>query len=181
MWLFGLFVAVPLIEIALFVTVGGWLTLWPTLAIVLLTAVVGSLILRRQGARALAEVQASVSGLRDPMRPLAEGAMILVAGLLLLTPGFFTDALGFALLVPPVRRTLLAVLAARMSAQVVAMRRTSAYRGTAGAGAWPPNRPGDTIETEYHEVGEDVPLPQDSTDTGPRGASGWTRQPGRGA
>ena len=70
MWLFGLFVAVPLIEIALFITVGGWLTLWPTLAIVVLTAVIGSWVVRRQGAAALAELQRAMSDLRDPGRPL---------------------------------------------------------------------------------------------------------------
>ncbi|MGR3522734.1 MAG: FxsA family protein, partial [Paracoccus sp. (in: a-proteobacteria)] len=87
MWLFVLFVAIPLIEIALFIQVGGLIGLWPTLGIVLLTAVAGTALMRSQGARAWAEVQRSFAELRDPSRPLAHGVMILMAGMLLLTPG----------------------------------------------------------------------------------------------
>ncbi|TNE93282.1 MAG: FxsA family protein, partial [Rhodobacteraceae bacterium] len=103
MWIFLAFVAVPLIEIGLFIQVGGLIGLWPTLGIVLLTAIVGTSLVRREGARALDDLRSSLNELRDPSRPLAHGAMILVAGVLLLTPGFFTDAVGLSLLVPPVR------------------------------------------------------------------------------
>ena len=115
MWLFAAFVLVPLIEIALFIQVGGWLTLWPTLAIVLLTGVIGTILVRRQGLRVLADLRQGLATARDPLSPLAHGALILFAGALLLTPGFFTDAVGFALLVPVVRRGLIAAIAARMT------------------------------------------------------------------
>jgi UPF0716 protein FxsA len=97
------FLAVPLIEIAIFIQVGGLIGLWPTLGLVLLTAVVGTLLVRSQGAQTLLDLRRSLADLSDPSEPLAHGAMILFAGALLLTPGFFTDIIGFALLIPPVR------------------------------------------------------------------------------
>lgn len=114
MWLFALFVAVPLVEIALFITVGGALGLVPTLAVVVLTAVAGSWLVRSQGRQVVARVRDSLDQLRDPTSDLAHGAMILVAGVLLLTPGFFTDILGFLLLVPGVRERLFRALVARI-------------------------------------------------------------------
>ncbi len=115
MALFLIFLAIPLIEIALFITVGGWLTLWPTLGLVLLTGVVGTVLVRWQGLAVLEELRNSQVALRDPLSPLAHGALILVAGLLLITPGFFTDTLGFLLLVPPVRQWLIGRMARHVS------------------------------------------------------------------
>jgi len=106
MWLLFAFIGVPLIEIALFIQVGGAIGLGYTLLIVVLTAILGTWLVRSQGIAALADLQRSFSELRDPTEPLAHGAMILFSGALLLTPGFFTDALGFALLVPGVRRAV---------------------------------------------------------------------------
>ncbi|WP_299661260.1 FxsA family protein [uncultured Ruegeria sp.] len=103
MYLFLAFLLVPIIEIALFIQVGGLIGLWPTLAIVVLTAVLGTLLVQTQGRMALANLQRSFAELDDPTEPLAHGAMILLSGVLLLTPGFFTDAVGFALLVPGIR------------------------------------------------------------------------------
>lgn len=106
MWLFFALLTVPLIEIALFIQIGGLIGLWPTLAFVVLTAVVGTILLRHQGSIALADMRRSLSQFSDPTESLAHGAMILVAGVLLLTPGFFTDALGLALLSPAIRRAI---------------------------------------------------------------------------
>lgn len=104
MWLLVAFIAVPMIEIALFIQVGGLIGVWWTLLIVLLTAITGSYLVRNQGLREIANLQRSFSELDDPTEPLANGAMILFAGALLLTPGFFTDVVGLSLLVPAVRR-----------------------------------------------------------------------------
>lgn len=117
MWLFALFLAVPLVEIALFIQVGGLIGLWPTLAIVVITAIVGTMLVRQQGRLALAEVRGSFSNLNDPTEPLAHGAMILFSGALLLTPGFFTDTVGFLLLIPAFRRAAFRWIAARMQVQ----------------------------------------------------------------
>lgn len=155
MWLLVAFIAVPLIEIALFIQVGGLIGLWPTLLIVVLTAVFGTWVLRLQGAHALSNLRRSFSELEDPSGPLAHGAMILFAGALLLTPGFFTDALGLALLIPQVRDRLLAFLRTRVHIQRFDM--------------GPPARPEDPdiIEGEFREVGP----PKRPT----HGSSGWTR------
>ncbi len=66
MWLFLAFLLVPLIEIALFIQVGGWIGLWPTLAIVVLTAMAGTMLVRSQGAQALAQLRRSFETLHDP-------------------------------------------------------------------------------------------------------------------
>jgi len=115
MWLLILFIAVPIIEIALFIQVGGFIGLWPTLAIVVLTAFIGTTLLRSQGMAALGNLQNSVGSGQNPMDHIAHGALILIAGVVLLTPGFFTDAVGLALLVPPVRAALIKAGAARMA------------------------------------------------------------------
>ena len=117
MWLFVLFVAVPIIEIALFIQVGGWLGLWPTLGIVILTAFLGTYLVRSQGIAAMGNIKSNLNELRDPTESLAHGAMILVSGVLLLTPGFFTDAVGFALLAPPIRLAIFKFIKARVKVQ----------------------------------------------------------------
>lgn len=117
MWLFVAFLAVPLIEIALFVQVGGAIGLFPTLAIVIITAILGTYLVRAQGFAALSGLRQSFSQLSDPTEHLAHGAMILFAGALLLTPGFFTDAVGFALLTPPFRLAIIKYARTRVNVQ----------------------------------------------------------------
>jgi len=106
MWLLIAFIAVPMIEIALFIQVGNAIGLLWTLLIVLLTAIAGTMLVKTQGLRTMGSIQQSFSQLEDPTEPLANGAMILFSGALLLTPGFFTDFVGFALLIPGVRRAV---------------------------------------------------------------------------
>lgn len=164
MWLFALFLAVPLIEITLFIQIGGLIGLWPTLAIVVLTAVIGTSLVRTQGALALGQLRGSLNELRDPTEPLAHGAMILVAGVLLLTPGFFTDACGFALLIPPIRAA-----AFRFVKSKVTVARFEYGQPQNGRPQPQAHRPGagDVIDGEYREV--DPPKPPAN------GPSGWTR------
>lgn len=143
MWLLLAFIAVPLIEIALFIQVGGLIGLWPTLAIVLGTAVLGHQLVRKQGAREIAKLQSTFSQLNDPTEPLANGAMILFAGALLLTPGFFTDAVGFALLVPKIRAAAFQWAKSKVKVQQFTM----------GTGPSQPRRPDDrVIDGEFEEV-----------------------------
>lgn len=99
-------VGVPLIEIAVFIQVGGIIGLWPTIAVVVLTAVIGAALLRQQGSATLTRAQREMAEHRIPVRELFDAVCLLLAGALLLTPGFVTDLAGFALLVPLVRRTL---------------------------------------------------------------------------
>jgi UPF0716 protein FxsA len=162
MWLFALFVAVPMIEIALFIQVGGLIGLWPTLAIVVLTAVLGTALVRHEGMRALSDLRRSFETLSDPGTPLAHGAMILLAGALLLTPGFFTDTIGFILLVPAARKAVMRWIAARV--------RVERFSYGSDYDRPPPSRPmppGDIIEGEFEEAA-DGPAPTHRP-------SGWTR------
>jgi UPF0716 protein FxsA len=94
---------VPVIEIALFVMVGRYIGLGPTIAIVLITAMLGSWLVARQGRQTWVRFRSQLAAGELPAATLAHGAMILVAGALLLTPGFLTDAVGFTLMVPAAR------------------------------------------------------------------------------
>lgn len=143
MWLLLAFIAVPLIEIALFIQVGGFIGLWPTLAIVLGTAILGHQLVKKQGAREIARLQTTFSQLNDPTEPLANGAMILFAGALLLTPGFFTDAVGFALLFPPFRAAAFKWAKSKVNVQQFSM----------GTGPRQPHHPDDrVIDGEFEDV-----------------------------
>tara|TARA_R110002020_G_scaffold47752_12_gene136145 strand:- start:6836 stop:7405 length:570 start_codon:yes stop_codon:yes gene_type:complete len=98
-----LLLAVPLAEIAAFVVIGGQIGVWATLGMVLLTAIIGSVLLRWQGIGLFNRINAEMRANRIPGRDLVHGVMILIAGVLLLTPGFVTDTLGFLLFVPAIR------------------------------------------------------------------------------
>ncbi|MEF2071310.1 FxsA family protein [Consotaella aegiceratis] len=98
-----LLLVVPILEIAVFIMVGNLIGLWPTLGLVLLTAVLGTMLLRRQGLGTLARIQAETRAGRLPGREMVHGVMIMAAGILLLTPGLVTDAIGFLLFVPQFR------------------------------------------------------------------------------
>ncbi|MFV0294092.1 MAG: FxsA family protein [Paracoccus sp. (in: a-proteobacteria)] len=173
-----LFILIPVIEIALFIQVGALIGLWPTIGLVLLSAFTGMALIRSQGRRALTELQESFQTLSDPTRPLAHGAIILFAGALLLTPGFFTDSMGLLLLIPGVRDWLL-----RLAGRHVAV--TRAGFGFDGGNeprhGWP-GRNDDIIDGEYvvqddpYTARDDIkpPAPRNS-DKGPHKPSGWTR------
>ena len=105
MWLLLLFVLIPLLEIWLFIFLGGFIGVYPTLFIILLTAILGTFLVKTQGINVLKEIQSKFNELENPTEPIAHGAMILFAGALLLTPGFFTDTIGFLLLLPKVRKS----------------------------------------------------------------------------
>lgn len=110
--LLALFVLLPVIEIALFILAGAEFGFWPTLGLVGLTTLTGVLVLRRQGSVTLRHLQEAQRGLSDPTTPMAHGALLYLAGLLLILPGFLTDAFGLLLLLPPVRRLILTRLSA---------------------------------------------------------------------
>lgn len=99
-------IAVPILEIAVFIEVGGTLGIAATLAIVLLTAIAGTALLRHQGLATLARVRKSLEQGRLPMAEVFDGLCLLVAGALLLTPGFVTDSVGLLLFYPPFRNLL---------------------------------------------------------------------------
>ena len=128
-----LFLAVPIVEIYLLIQVGQVIGAGWTIFLVVLTAVLGVALLRVQGLSTLNRAQQKLAHNELPAREILEGMGLLVAGALLLTPGFCTDAIGFLLLFPPTRLWLVSAVASRM---VVV---------TAGGGA-PRDRDHDVIE-----------------------------------
>lgn len=179
MWLLLPFVILPIIEIALFILVGGEIGVLPTILLVILSAVAGMAVIRRQGLAARADLQRAMTEMRDPTDPLAHGALILLAGMLLILPGFFTDALGIALLIPAVRRALIAAMGRRVRAS------GAGFSAGFGAGFGPgPRRGGPqggrVIDADYIVVDDEregPPRPDPGLiDNPPRTRpSGWTR------
>jgi UPF0716 protein FxsA len=108
--LFLLFVTVPVIELFLFLVLGQRIGLGATFAIVLLTGFLGAYLAKSQGLKAIARYQESLAQGRLPHEAIIDSLLILVAGVLLLTPGFLTDAVGFALLTPSIRNVIRARL-----------------------------------------------------------------------
>ena len=102
-----LFIAVPLVEIYLLLEVGGVIGAVPTIGLVVLTAVAGAALVRAQGFSTILQVRRSMEVGEIPAVAIIEGIFLLVAGALLLTPGFLTDAIGFGCLIPPLRRALI--------------------------------------------------------------------------
>lgn len=152
MWRLLAFLAWPLTEIALFVVIGGEIGLWGTLAWVLLSGILGMLILRLEVARGAVMLRQGMGrvGLREGAA--IGGLFRALAGVLLMLPGFLTDAIGLLLLLPPVQAALSAAV----------MKRVTIVRAGAGRG---PAADADVIDGEWVEV------PPEANRR--RGTSGW--------
>jgi UPF0716 protein FxsA len=106
-FLFILFIVVPIIEIMVLMNVGAWLGAWPTIAIVIITAWLGAKNVKQQGIATLNSVQTKMAQGEMPSDEIVAGLLLLVAGVLLVTPGFVTDFFGLSLLIPNVRNILI--------------------------------------------------------------------------
>ncbi|HIG66050.1 MAG TPA: FxsA family protein [Methyloprofundus sp.] len=104
--IFLVFLIVPFIEIYLLLQIGGIVGVFPTIALVVTTAIIGANLLRRQGLATLQRFQDSLQRGQIPAYEMVEGPILLVGGALLLTPGFFTDVIGFACLIPSARKKI---------------------------------------------------------------------------
>ena len=175
MLLLALFIGIPLIEIALFIQLGSVLDLGWILLIVVLTAILGTWLVKRQGRDVLRRLQGSLQTLDDPTEPLAHGAMILFSGALLLTPGFFTDTVGFLLLIPAVREIAFRWLRTRVVAHVSAQGAGFGHGAPPGARRRPTPPGGDVIDGEYTEVSPPSGEADPPHQPGPRRPSGWTQ------
>ena len=102
--IFLFFLIVPFVEIYLLLQLGGIVGVFPTVLLVVFTAVLGAWLLRQQGFKTWQRLQENLAKGTVPAYEMIEGPILLVGGALLLTPGFFTDALGFACLIPQIRR-----------------------------------------------------------------------------
>lgn len=141
-----LFTVVPFVELALLLWIGGQLGALPTVGLILLTGVLGAALARHQGLATWRRFGRALDAGRLPGRELLEGLLILLAGALLLTPGVLTDAVGFALLVPPVRRWLVRRLETRLRARLVVP--AAGGRGPAETGE------GAVIDAEFEVLDE---------------------------
>ena len=101
--IFLLFILIPIIEIAIFITVGSNIGILNTIAIILLTAIVGIFFVKRQGLNLLFNAQRNMAQGIMPTEEIKGGIFLLISGLLLITPGFFTDCIGFAMFLKPVQ------------------------------------------------------------------------------
>ena len=109
-----LFIGVPLLELAILVKLGQFFGFWSTLAIIILAGIAGATLARRQGLRVLMRIQSELASGKIPAAELLDGLLILIAGVMLLTPGFLTDVCGLLLLLPPVRYVVRVWLRAKL-------------------------------------------------------------------
>lgn len=145
--LFLLFTAVPLVDLWLLVRIGGAIGAWPAVALVVLTGVAGAALARAEGARVLGAWRGALEAGRMPEEGIVSGALVLAGGLLLVTPGVVTDAVGLLLLVPPTRRLAARALRRWLDRKIASGRVRVVRWGGAGPGREPidvtPRRPID--------------------------------------
>ena len=165
MWLFFIFISIPLIEIILFIQLGSLIGLWLTLLTVLITAIIGTIMVRAQGLAAVSRLQSSFSRLENPSEPLANGAMILISGALLLTPGFLTDAIGFAFLIQAIRLNVYRYMRNTFSVQQFHMG-TRSHPSSTDHSPYQRSEAHDILNGDYEDV-----TPK-ASETKP---SGWTK------
>ena len=143
-WLLAVFILVPLAEIYVLIQVGGFIGALPTVLLVVVTAVLGAVLFRLEGLATLTRVQDSMRRGEVPAEEMFGGVLLIFAGALLITPGFITDAIGFAWLLPPVRRAC--------ARWYLRRQRTVVF----GASAGPSGRP-HVIDGEYTRRDNDAP------------------------
>lgn len=119
LYIIAALIFLPLLEIAVFIWVGGLIGVLPTILLTVLTAMAGTVMLRQQGLSLLMRMQRELDAGHAPGNEVMEGAMIVLASILLLIPGFVTDAVGLLLFVPPVRAALASFIISRSNVVIV--------------------------------------------------------------
>lgn len=181
-------IGVPTVELWLLIEVGGEIGAAATIALIILTAVLGTVLFRIQGLATLERLRGHIDRGETPAVEAVSGFGLLFAGLLLLIPGFATDALGFLLFIPPLRRWLagmiIAYLVARGGTTVFVNLRGGGFGGRGpggGPGGAPGGRPGggsapggrgDIIEGEYEDLSDRPTQDESSPDDTPSGETG---------
>ncbi|MEM8744059.1 MAG: FxsA family protein [Pseudomonadota bacterium] len=179
LFFFLLFIAVPLAELAILIKVGEIIGILPTVLLVIMTAVIGVALLKRQGIAALAGARQSLEAGKFPVESVVDGACLLVAGAFLLTPGLITDTVGFLLLIPGLRHGIAHRVFEKMMKSGNVHFQTFGMDGD-DPGAGPrqdgaPSGAGQTIETDY----EDLDTPEPRRGTGVRGSGDSSKSPWR--
>lgn len=154
---FILFIIIPIIEITLLINVGQLIGVWYTVGLVLLSAFIGVNMLRYQGLSTLARAQQKMSQGEMPQQEMIEGLVLAVGGALLITPGFFTDVIGFCCLIPLTRIGFIKMAKGRFKSKIS----TGGFTNTNGAGHFSSgpfsthnNDQGSTFEGEYSQEKE---------------------------
>ncbi|WP_339770576.1 FxsA family protein [uncultured Paraglaciecola sp.] len=149
--LFLLFVLIPIVEISLLISVGEQIGGWNTVAIVIATALIGSYIVRQQGLTTLINAQQKMQHGEIPGQEVAEGLLLVIAGVMLVTPGFVTDFIGFLFCLPMTRPLIAKGLLSKLQMQVVSQAQGgfNAQQGSANRSA-----NDDIIEGEFERKDE---------------------------
>lgn len=130
------FTVITLVELGLLIQFGIWVGLWPTVALVLVTAYVGAYLARREGTKAMNKIRTDLQEYRLPTDAVLDGAFVLVAAALLVTPGILTDIVGFLFLIPvtrfPLRAQAKRWLKKRVETGAIKVQMGAANRGSAG-------------------------------------------------
>jgi len=142
-----LFVGIPLTELYFLIKVGSQIGAFPTIFLTIFTALLGGWMVRLQGFSTLLRVREAMERGEMPAIEMLEGAILLICGILLLLPGFITDAVGFIFLIPPVRRWLL----------TVGLQSSGILRPMPGSPTEPPHRHQEVIEGEYRREDDESP------------------------
>ena len=153
-----LFIVVPIAELALIIQVGQEIGVLWTIAILVADSILGSLLMRSQGRAAWRRFNVALQSGRPPAREVLDGVLVIFGGALLLTPGFLTDILGLALLIPPTRAVVQRILVHRFADRMIA---SAVSRGPAGFG----RPPGQARPTDVEGTASDI-----DTDGLPRGS-----------
>jgi UPF0716 protein FxsA len=115
-----LFVGIPVLEISMFISIGTVIGLGPTLIIVIGTAMIGAVLIKKQGLKTLFSVQKNLSNNQLPIQAFFDGIFLIVSGLFLITPGFVTDSIGLLLFVPQIKMLLKNILSNMLVARTAA-------------------------------------------------------------
>ena len=150
-WILAAFIAVPIAEIAVFLEVSSQWGLWPAIGAIFTTAAAGSILIRHQGVAVLRGLRDELDAGRFPARQVFDGLCLLISGLLLLLPGFISDAVGFTLLVPVIRHFLISNLTNRIQTH------------TSRMGDATTHPEGETINGEFADI-TDHPSPKSGLD-----------------
>lgn len=155
--LLAVFIGLPLLEVAVFIQVGGAIGVWPTIAATVATALAGSLLLRAQGLATLMRARAQMDQGQLPAREMFEGVCLVLAGALLLVPGFVTDVIGLLLFVPPLRELLRLAIARHVAAKAARGEARVFVDGVEVRPRGPKKGRGPVIDGDYQDVsrGED--------------------------
>ncbi|USG61387.1 FxsA family protein [Sneathiella marina] len=159
----ALVIGIPLVEILVFIEVGSEIGALNTVLITVVTAVIGMALLRVQGLGVLMRAQQAIERKEAPVNEIFEGVFLAIAGLFLLIPGFVTDAIGFLLFLPPLRRALASYMAKHSKFAA----RASYQQG----GQRPPGGTGPVIDGEYEVVEDDAPQLNNDPDSQGEGTS----------